>query len=881
MLTTIPFFIPDTSPIFTYTSTSSSLSNTYSNSTSTSSGSSKGTDITDPTGAEVEGEGGWIAAYSPIGNGYDQTFHYGQGVISGNFSASALKFYTSSKSSNSSAASLSCPVEYRLNASSTWSSACTSSSSSAPANGSGNGDEYVIDNLQAGTHQVDLRSVGGNVEFMGIGGLLEVDSSGKMSNLTIDNTSPSFIYSPSSWWSQLSSPISSASSSSGNSSFTSLFNSTIDNFYNKTMSITTEGDAKVELNFGGEAIYVYGFSSVNGGKGKVWLDGILQGQLNMIMPWDSYSSLLYFGSGFSGSNHTLTITNTSPGGQLVIDYVLLTVKASSSTSHLVLIIGIIGGTSAFLLILIAIAYILYVRHRLPVRQRNVQPRYACSKGYDNKYYMSQGSESEVDLWRKMVNRTSTQGDSLTASSAAPTPMSFARDKRVSLTTCSGSGSGSGIGIGMGMGRSPPPEYPDYVPYRGPIEPPPINIANSSISGSGQSEVLAYTGMAFPLSSAGGRIGSTSSSSSKSSTPRLPLVTGANPSATGWLLARGQQQAWNISPISSREGVEGLIGDGSQGTNMGRGSGASVESWSAGESRRDRDRERDEGFDEIALGDHQPPVSPPPFSGVTSSPSGSGKSTGTGTGTRTVPQSPASSISTPSSLGLSGIQARAVPASRSVARLWPTRDAVPSSYRVNSSFLEGMSALSSPQQTAFNTSSLILNPSTSVDALPHAPNSTSSPTLRRGVSIKSIKTMRSFFSGLIFLAPSSNIGVVGLGGNGTPPIPSTPALPMTAARPDSGIFPVFGGLSRGSSKVDRSRVGKGYSSTSWIVPPTSRSGATSKQHPTPALPLTTSTNGSRRQREEAEEEEERDDGSPNFFIELNPNSPIMASRPGSL
>lgn len=47
------------------------------------------------------------------------------------------------------------------------------------------------------------------------------------------------------------------------------------------------------------------------------------------MPWDSYSSLLYVGGGFSESNHTLTITNTSPGGQLVIDYVVLTVKASS------------------------------------------------------------------------------------------------------------------------------------------------------------------------------------------------------------------------------------------------------------------------------------------------------------------------------------------------------------------------------------------------------------------------------------------------------------------------------------------------------------------------------------------------------------------------
>lgn len=114
----------------------------------------------------------------------------------------------------------------------------------------------------------------------------------RMSNLTVDNTSPSFIYSSSSSWSQLSSPISSASSSFGNSSFTSLFNTTIDNFYNETMSITTEEGAKVELNFEGEAIYVYGFSSVNGGKGEVWLDGVLQGSLNMIV--SLHTSLPHF-----------------------------------------------------------------------------------------------------------------------------------------------------------------------------------------------------------------------------------------------------------------------------------------------------------------------------------------------------------------------------------------------------------------------------------------------------------------------------------------------------------------------------------------------------------------------------------------------------------
>lgn len=493
--------------------------------------------------------------------------------------------------------------------------------------------------------------------------------------------------------------------------------------------------------------------------------------------------------------------------------------------------------------------------------------------------MPQGSGSEVDLWQKMGG-TSTldSGNNLIPSLTTPTrtPVSFARDERVNLTPGSGSGSGSD----MGMGRTPPPDYRDYVPYRGPIEPPPIHTINSSISGSGQEEILAYRGVASSLSSASGRRGSIRSSSSRSGTPRLSLVAGTNPSAAGWLLAGGPQ-AWNISPISSRVGGERLSKDGSWSTERSGRSRASVESCSAGELRSDKDREKDDGFDEIALSDHQPSISPPPFSDVTSPSSQSGKRS-TGTRTRTVPQSPASAVSTPSSLGLSGIQARALPASRSVARLWPTRDAVPSSYRADSSFWGGMSALRSPRQVALNTSSLALNPCTSVDALSHVPNSTSSPTLRRGVSIKSIKTMRSFFSGLIFLPPSSSSNAVRLGGNGASPIPSTLALPMIAARPDSDIFPVFGGgLSRGSSKVDRSRIGKGYSSTSSTVPSTSGSGSTSKHHPVPALPITTSTSLSRRQGEEAGEEEEENDGSSNFFIELNPNSPITASRSGSL
>nr|KIR89052.1 hypothetical protein I308_00053 [Cryptococcus tetragattii IND107] len=448
--------------------------------------------------------------------------------------------------------------------------------------------------------------------------------------------------------------------------------------------------------------------------------------------------------------------------------------------------------------------------------------------------MPQGSGSEVDLWQKMGG-TSTldSGNNLIPSLTTPTrtPVSFARDERVNLTPGSGSGSGSG----MGMGRTPPPDYPDYVPYRGPIEPPPIHTINSSISGPGQEEILAYRGVASSLSSASGRRGSIRSSSSRSGTPRLSLVAGTNPSAAGWLLAGGPQ-AWNISPISSRVGGERLSKDGSWSTERSGRSRASVESCSAGELRSDKDREKDDGFDEIALSDHQPSISPPPFSDVTSPSSQSGKRS-TVTRTRTVPQSPASAVSTPSSLGLSGIQARALPASRSVARLWPTRDAVPSSYRADSSFWGGMSALRSPRQVALNTSSLALNPCTSVDALSHVPNSTSSPTLRRGVSIKSIKTMRSFFSGLIFLPPSSSSNAL-------------QDLIATSSRSSVVVY-----------QEDHQR---------WIG-----------HHPVPALPITTSTSLSRRQGEEAGEEEEENDGSSNFFIELNPNSPITASRSGSL
>ena len=103
-------------------------------------------------------------------------------------------------------------------------------------------------------------------------------------------------------------------------------------------------------------------------------------------------------------------------------------------------------------------------------------------------------------------------------------------------------------------------------------------------------------------------------------------------------------------------------------------------------------------------------------------------------------------------------------------------------------------------------------------------------LRRGVSIKSAKTVRSFFSNWI---KGPEIHITTGNGNGNGSRPDTPARPQTAARPDSGIFPLTLGLGTVdvpfSQMEDRDRLGGG--------------GA-------------------------------------NMFIELDPSSPLTASRPAS-
>lgn len=200
------------------------------------------------------------------------------------------------------------------------------------------------------------------------------------------------------------------------------------------------------------------------------------------------------------------------------------------------------------------------------------------------------------------------------------------------------------------------------------------------------------------------------------------------------------------------------------------------------------------------------------------------------------------------------------ARRSIARLWPSRDAVPSLYRSNTlthargpetivkeiplkrSSTVGaygqtvavqtvpVSASASVTAGISTTDSSFVRPSpltlltSSSSASPqpsgYTPSSRNRPQtpLRRGVSIKSAKTVRSFFSGWI---KGTDANGMWQGGR-----PDTPGRPQTAARPDSGIFP----LSLGLGTVD--------------------------------VPLP---------------QAER---SAHMFIELDPSSPLTASRPPS-
>ena len=394
---------------------------------------------------------------------------------------------------------------------------------------------------------------------------------------------------------------------------------------------------------------------------------------------------------------------------------------SFSNSHLALIIGIVSALSATILILSIVTYLCCTRHRAKSRR--------APYGFAAGIRPSSRGDS-IESWRKNAVEASPITP-LTAKTASPKAK-------------------------QALNRSPLPVYPDYLPYRGPVEPPRLLDEQDETSRFGM----------------------------------------ANPSAHGWMREHGSLLEADFTPS---------FGSPETNHSLGRLLPLPVH----------LDRER---FDDIALDNYN-------FSDT---------------------DNINSSASTPSSLDMTGMTARAPGATRSIARLWPSRDAVPSALQpiaVNirsdsmvfaPSYTTAGNLSSSPSQligsglATRSTSNSHSRPST------HSSSQLSSQyTLRRGVSVKSVKTMRSFFSGLL------------LQNSSTPPAGQTRALPQAAARPDSGIFPV------GIHWSNNSSAGTGIQS---------------RRQVSPSLRL-----------------EGGPEHSPNMFIELNPNSPMTAapsSRPES-
>jgi hypothetical protein len=95
-------------------------------------------------------------------------------------------------------------------------------------------------------------------------------------NITIDNLSPSFTYSAG--WSQLSAT--GVLGTSANASAVNTFSS-LDDFYNTSVAVTTVHGASVNMTFQAEGIYLFGMSGLQGGGAEVWVDGMMMNTLNL------------------------------------------------------------------------------------------------------------------------------------------------------------------------------------------------------------------------------------------------------------------------------------------------------------------------------------------------------------------------------------------------------------------------------------------------------------------------------------------------------------------------------------------------------------------------------------------------------------------------
>ncbi|RXK34754.1 hypothetical protein M231_07996 [Tremella mesenterica] len=607
---------------------------------------------------------GWNPAYARRADGYDQTFH--QATASG---SQVFVNLTSTTFQISSSTTSSCSFDYSINGSS-FQSSCP-----------GGSTQGLIDNLPLGEHQLSLRlAASGGVELYGIAGQVPLPK-GSYSNSTIDNTDSSFSWSAG--WTQLISGGTTGQVS--NTSVSGQFDR--GTLYNGSAAVTTASTASMEFSFSATGIYLYGVSSPNGGQAEVYLDGQLSNTLDLRSPWMGSSSLLYTKMGLNASvPHKLSLVNNTPGKELVVDYAILTgpTSSTSSGSHPAIIASAVSSAVAVLLIVAVLLYLYITRKRLP--------------------------------------RSSTETVSYVFAHGLSSGQSKSFVKRSPSTPSSSSGSTSAYGP-QPTEHSPPPSYPDYIPYAPPHSSPRGNVSRWSAA----------------------------------TTVTLPAIVGANPTAAGWL-ARNPATVAGVNPSSPTS--------------------------SSRNSRLLRPpplarRHSKERYDDIALDQFTPRTD--------------------------ISASSVHTPTTPQSL-IHGVTVRAGKATRSVARLFPMRGdsdpsstytQPPSSYTYESDpYLPTVTTAGSLNPNAHLAMMGRQTPNDGSRSItPYTPISSERHTLRRGVSIKSVKTMRSFFSSLLH-------------GAGASPMPDTPALPQAAARPDSGIFPLSRNNSTATGRGRASSAGGG-------------------------------------------------------------------------
>ncbi|OXG15693.1 hypothetical protein C366_04285 [Cryptococcus neoformans Tu401-1] len=286
------FFIPDSSPLISYASSSSSLSP-------------------------------WTSGYFLQTDGYDETVHVtaiDNSTLSFNVTATSLTLLIPTFSF--------CSATISINAS-TPVTACAS-------NSTGQEIPYTLLSLPSGSHQVMWNSgpipPSEQVIFRGIEAQrpIELGGRGKGTNVTIDDT-----YTYGSYpnlvdlefegdWTHL---------GSGAGMQTSLSEAgDLGNDFNKTLAVTNSKGASITFSGMGSAIYLYGTIGPDYGLAQLSLNGdVIVPSMNLSSPWSMAYDLLWFRTGLDSSQMTKVAMTNLDDSKMALDFIILTANDNALT----------------------------------------------------------------------------------------------------------------------------------------------------------------------------------------------------------------------------------------------------------------------------------------------------------------------------------------------------------------------------------------------------------------------------------------------------------------------------------------------------------------------------------------------------------------------